>query len=199
MDTKNIIITILSLVVICLLIKIYNDSFYTVVKRENMTVAENINKLAGRYECKRKLINTCESPNNDFTIPLIDDVCEYFVANLSGPEETPQNGSTGTGNVFLKLNDNLLILNGTAGIVNPLSNTITSGHIHIGDPGVAGPPVFTLVLDINGKSCNINSDRNYFTLTCEQVRLLKMGKYYINIHTTSFPDGEVRGQIVKSQ
>jgi len=198
MDSKNIIITVLSLVVICLLIKIYNDSFY-MVKRENMTVAENINNLVDRYECRKKLINMCESPTNEFKIPLVDDVCEYFVANLSGPEEVPQNRSTGTGHVILKLNDNVLILNGTIGTVNPLSNTITNGHIHIGDPGIAGPPVFTLVLDVNGTNCNISSDINYFTLTCEQVRLLKMGKYYINIHTTSFPDGEIRGQIVKAQ
>jgi hypothetical protein len=34
-------------------------------------------------------------------------------------------------------------------------------------------------------------------ITAEQAADLKAGKWYVNIHTEKFPDGEVRGQVAK--
>lgn len=167
---------------------------------EHMTIDENINKMIGgnANSCKRKLFNTCNAPDGKMRIPYVDDACEFFVADLRGSEEVPANQSTGSGKVYLKLNDNTLMVSGDAGMNTPLGSNVTIGHIHVGDRGVAGPAVITLNLDNDGRRSTINTQKNTFTLTCEQVYLLRAGKYYVNIHSANFPDGEVRGQIVKA-
>ena len=33
-------------------------------------------------------------------------------------------------------------------------------------------------------------------ITESQISDLKAGKYYVNVHTAMFPDGEIRGQLV---
>jgi hypothetical protein len=33
-------------------------------------------------------------------------------------------------------------------------------------------------------------------VTAAQVTQLKAGQYYVNVHSTTFPGGEIRGQLV---
>jgi hypothetical protein len=53
-------------------------------------------------------------------------------------------------------------------------------------PGVSAPPVFPLPL---GQLSDLS-----ITLTPAQVQDLKNGLYYINVHSSNFPTGEIRGQ-----
>ena len=70
---------------------------------------------------------------------------------------------------------------------NSLSSTQTDSHIHgPAAPGVSAPPVFHLPL---GQVSDFP-----ITLTPSQVQDLKNGLLYVNVHSSNFPAGEIRGQ-----
>src|SRR6185369_15049733 len=68
-----------------------------------------------------------------------------------------------------------------------LSSGQTDAHIHgPALPGVSAPPVFPLPL---GQLSDFS-----ITLTPAQVQDLKNGLFYVNVHSSNFPTGEIRGQ-----
>jgi hypothetical protein len=110
-----------------------------------------------------------------------------FSAALSGAQEVPANGSTASGaGAFVLLADRTLL--GYHITFSGLSGSETVQHIHRGAVGVAGPVVFNL---------SPGSPKNgAIPLTAEQLNDLYAGLYYVNIHSTTYPGGELRGQIV---
>jgi uncharacterized repeat protein (TIGR01451 family) len=115
-----------------------------------------------------------------------------FVASLTGTQETPPNNSPARGTATL-----LLDANETTARVslrfNNLSAAETVAHIHGPAPaGQAAPPVFDMPATGNFTDFQIN-------LTPQQVADLKAGLFYINVHSTAFPAGEIRGQFGVAQ
>ena len=113
-----------------------------------------------------------------------------FTASLDGSQETPPNNSTATGTASLLLNPDeksarlSLTFSG-------LSTAEALAHIHgPAVPGVSAPPLFDLPL---GQVSDFP-----LTLTPSQVQDLKNGLLYINVHSSNFPSGEIRGQFVTS-
>jgi glucose/arabinose dehydrogenase len=111
-----------------------------------------------------------------------------FVTRLSGGAETPANNSPAQGTAAL-----LLDADGQTARVTlhfrDLSAAQTDAHIH--GPAAAGqsaPPVFTLPATGDFRDFQI-------TLTPQQVSDLKAGLFYVNVHSTAFPAGEIRGQL----
>lgn len=113
-----------------------------------------------------------------------------FVASLTGSQETPPNNSTATGRASLLLSPD----EKTARVsltFSGLSSAQTDAHIHgPAVPGVSAPPVFPLPL---GQLSDFS-----ITLTPAQVQDLKSGLFYINVHSSNFPTGEIRGQFASS-
>src|SRR5215213_7944262 len=113
-----------------------------------------------------------------------------FVANLTGTQETPPNNSTATGRASLVLSPD----EKTARVsltFSGLSSGQTDAHIHgPAVPGVSAPPVFPLPL---GQLSDFS-----ITLTPSQVQDLKNGLFYVNVHSSNFPTGEIRGQFASS-
>ena len=110
-----------------------------------------------------------------------------FVTRLTGGAETPANNSPAQGTAAL-----LLDADGRTARVTlhfrDLSAAQTDAHIH--GPAAAGqsaPPAFTLPA--------AGDFRDYqLTLTPQQASDLKAGLFYVNVHSTAFPAGEIRGQ-----
>lgn len=80
---------------------------------------------------------------------------------------------------------------------------VTAVHIHLGFPGESGPVLFNL-LDTIAYSNDISLNLTATDLKPasglsfdEAVNALMSGRAYFKIHTQSFPDGELRGPIVK--
>ena len=80
---------------------------------------------------------------------------------------------------------------------------VTAVHIHLGFPGESGPVLFNL-LETTSFSTDINLNLTAADLKpmsgltySEAVNALLSGRAYFKIHTQSFPDGELRGPIVK--
>ena len=109
-----------------------------------------------------------------------------FTAMLTGAQETPPNNSTATGRATLLLSPD----EKTARVsltFESLSTAQTDAHIHgPAAPGISAAPIFPLPL---GQISDFA-----ITLTPAQVQDLKNGLFYVNVHSTNFPAGEIRGQ-----
>lgn len=113
-----------------------------------------------------------------------------FVANLTGLQETPPNNSTATGRASLLLSPDEKTARVSLTFAG-LSSGQTDAHIHgPALPGVSAPPIFPLPLG------QVNDFP--ITLTPSQVQDLKNGLFYVNVHSSNFPAGEIRGQFASS-
>ena len=73
-------------------------------------------------------------------------------------------------------------------------STPTAAHIHKGAKGVAGPIVVTLFSgQADHVGCVNDVDRGLIRAIRRNPR-----DYYVNIHTTEFPDGAIRGQLKRA-
>ncbi len=112
-----------------------------------------------------------------------------FKATLLGTSETPPNSSKGTGDATLTYNKDTKIF---SIVVTYSGVTATASHIHKGPVGVVGDVIFPF-------PAPIKSPINYTSpiLTASQDSALNADLYYVNVHSTIFPDGEIRGQLIK--
>jgi glucose/arabinose dehydrogenase len=109
-----------------------------------------------------------------------------FTATLNGAQETPPNNSTAVGTATLLLSPDektaLVSLN-----YNGLSSAETAAHIHgPAAPGTAGAVLFPLP---NGGFTDF-----LISPSATDVQNLKNGQLYINVHSSNFLNGEIRGQ-----
>lgn len=117
---------------------------------------------------------------------LVPAQTSYFVAGLRGEQEVPPTPSTGRGYGIVQLDEPANIVTVT------LHTDVTAGnaaHIHAGARGVNGGVIFSLTFIAPGR-CVTGGP-----MSAANVALLKTGGCYLNIHTPSFPGGEIRGQL----
>ena len=115
-----------------------------------------------------------------------------FQAFLSGLGEVPPNASpaTGFGTVVLNAVQTQITVNENwSGLSAPAS----ASHIHNAPPGVNGAVIFTFAGVPAATAGAI--PQQVFAITAAQVAQLFAGNMYLNIHTSVFPGGEIRGQL----
>lgn len=117
-----------------------------------------------------------------------------FVATLSGDGQTTPNESTAAGlaQVTIDKSKGLICYDVLATGVTP-----TAIHIHEGAPGVDGP----VVVDFSAFGQAISDDTAGCTLDVGKP-LLKAIKddpkaYYVNLHSVTYPGGELRGNMAR--
>ncbi|MEM7371375.1 MAG: CHRD domain-containing protein [Bacteroidota bacterium] len=125
-----------------------------------------------------------------------------FYANLKGSNEVDPVRSPASGKVLFNLFGNTLIYAGK--VENLKGKTMPDGsRIYMGAAGSNGSEVGEMVglfpggnpKTVHYHSLNGEFD-NFIELTMQQVAALKAGLLYMNISTDSFPEGEIRGQIL---
>lgn len=116
-----------------------------------------------------------------------------FQAFLSGLGEVPPNASpaTGFGTVVLNAVQTQITVNENW---SGLSATASASHIHNAPPGVNGAVIFTFAGVPAATTGAI--PQQTFAITAAQVAQLFAGNMYMNIHNSTFPGGEIRGQLV---
>lgn len=127
---------------------------------------------------------------------------EQLLALLSGSQQVPANASSARGKVKVTLKRNSIIVkgkfSGLSSALQPVAN-VGAAHIHLGEAGINGPVVFELhpILCANGTSGRFNEriPLNVSLVEVQRAAFLA-GRYYINIHTVTYPAGEIRGQIL---
>ena len=120
-------------------------------------------------------------------------LAQVFVATLAGTQEVPPNASPAGGSVQAVLTGSQLVVTGSfAGL---LAN-YTASHIHRAPAGSNGPVVYGLTPQLSSSTSGAYlAASNTTNLTPAQVADLLAGLYYVNVHSTVFPGGEIRGQL----
>ena len=109
-------------------------------------------------------------------------------AILNATQEVPTNASTATGVGTLVIDPTTRAISGGISITGM---TATVAHIHTGALGANGPVALGLT---NAGSGLWNVPANT-VLTAGQLKSFKQGNLYFNAHSTTYPAGEIRGQI----
>lgn len=112
-----------------------------------------------------------------------------FGATLKGSEEVPAVTTDATGTFNATYNKDTKILTYT---VTYTGITPTAWHIHKGAMGVTGPVTFNF-----GQTFTSPFNAATVALTTDQEADLMNGNYYVNIHSSKSPSGEIRGQLLK--
>jgi hypothetical protein len=127
---------------------------------------------------------------------------QKFTAWLTGDQEVPPSGSAAKGWAWFQPNmDSLWYKIDVTGL-----DTVMDVHMHMGKNGQNGDPAVMLFHSgptgaLNGTLIqgNFTANELYGPMSGKTISYLldKMnkGEAYVNIHTGSFPNGEIRGQI----
>ena len=106
--------------------------------------------------------------------------------SLTGTEEVPPLTVSGSGAGSFRVAEDGTV----TGSVTTKDVAGTMAHIHRGAKGSNGPVI--VPLDKNGDTYSVPAGRK---LTAEQIKDLKAGNLYVNVHTAKNKGGEVRGQL----
>jgi hypothetical protein len=115
-----------------------------------------------------------------------------LAAILDGAQETPPNASPASGTASLTFDDVTNVLNWTITYSGLLGGT-NNAHFHgPAGPGVPASPVINITFTSGLTAATLTGSA---TLTATQETWLLSNLLYINIHSTAFPGGEIRGQV----
>jgi len=122
----------------------------------------------------------------------------FFTANFSGANEVPPNASAGLASGSFEVIDPTLYV--SVLVYSPLkaADVTINGSAN---PGTIAPVLFDLPMGViiapdpqtgqGGQSYTLAQN-----LTASQIADLEAGKWYVNIDTAAYPNGELRGQLV---
>jgi hypothetical protein len=113
-----------------------------------------------------------------------------LTARLSGAGEVPPTIGNGSGELQATLDKQTRVLTWSLAVAG-LSGPVTAAHFH--GPAVSGENAGVAVpMAVGLKS----PDNGAVTLSTAQMEDLLAGKWYVNVHTATNPNGEVRGQVM---
>lgn len=116
-----------------------------------------------------------------------------FTADLSPTAVVPPTTSKGTGTAAVTFNTVSRKLGWTV-TYKGLTGKATAAHFHgPAAVGASAPPVVPLTGSL------ASPIKGTATLTAKQTSDLEAGKWYVNVHTAKYPDGEIRGQVVPAK
>ena len=121
---------------------------------------------------------------------VVEKTSETYKADLTGAQEPGGGDPQGYGKAEISVSDNTdqicWDINDIQGI-----GPVTAAHIHKGAPGVNGPVVLTLKMANEGgiKGCTNSSEWKEDSLENNY------SAFYVNVHTTEYPNGAIRGQL----
>ena len=131
-----------------------------------------------------------------WSAPASAQALQFFAVLEGGSEVTATTPATGDLNAY----GTASVILGASGqlcysILIRNTDTPSAAHIHEGNVGKIGPVVITLSAPTSG-----NPGTRAACLTGLNTTLLSRlrstpSKFYVNVHTTTFPSGAVRGQL----
>ena len=152
---------------------------------------------------KRKCdCDRCRRAHNDERHDGCDCKGKVIMACLNGNQEVPPVSTQMKGTVKFvvkhgKIHYKLTVKNNTG--------TIVAAHIHCALPGINGPVGVTLFSGSFSSPCGTlakgvitapdNQNGCGWNNVSDIVRAMKDSEAYVNVHTTAYPSGEIRGNL----
>ena len=121
---------------------------------------------------------------------VVEKTAHTFKADLTGAQEPGGGDADGSGIAEITVSDNLDQICYDINSVRNL-DAVTMAHIHQGAMGVNGPPVLTLKPANEGGFKGCESAPEWLQNAIKD----NMRGYYVNVHTTAYPNGAIRGQL----
>ena len=118
---------------------------------------------------------------------------EKFTADLTSTAVVPPTASTASGTADVTFDTASKMLTWTV-TYKGLTGKPTAAHFH--GPAAVGAnagPVIGLTGDL------VSPIKGTATLNDKQASELEAGMWYLNVHTSKYADGEIRGQVVKAK
>ena len=119
-------------------------------------------------------------------------------AVLKAENENPPTTSKAFGAAVVHVNG--MKLSFAVAIANPARETFTRGHIHVGAAGVNGGVLVTLfesnTQGTTDRRLILQAARLDITTEIATRICADPASFYVNYHTTDFPGGAVRGQLI---
>jgi len=115
---------------------------------------------------------------------------ELYIEQLTGAQTVPPSGSPAKGVVVLRQAINAPAVSVSLSF-SGLTSAETEAHIH--GPAAAGDNAAVIVTLPNGPVVDFQT-----SLTSSQFLSLSSGFIYIDVHTTNFPNGEIRAQFPRT-
>ena len=145
-----------------------------------MTPADVADLLAGNLYVN---VHTAGRPTGEIRGQVLPRTIDNFSFPLNGAQEVPPTNSSATGTCTFDLSNDASAL-----AVQCTHNVVgtTDAHLHVAPPGEEGPVIFHFP--------TTNSFSTSVPMTPRMVADFAAGFLYVNIHSTDFPDGEIRGQ-----
>lgn len=145
--------------------------------------------LAGEWYLN---LHTSAFPGGEIRGQFAPATAEY-VARLNGLEEVPANRSRAHGYAHLYP----AVGGGSVGFASiryfGLATPVSGAHIHgRGFPFTNAP----VIVDLGGPTAPGIIGDAHFSFTSAQAGDLRSGLLYVNVHTTAFGGGEIRGQLI---
>lgn len=126
-----------------------------------------------------------------FATAVLAEAQTLYYADLAGNQEVPPNSSPGYGESDLSLSGTTLTV--TDGSYNDLLGNSSTIRLADAAPGMNGVTIAVLTLTSPGTTSGTFSGST--TLTTQQISDLAAGNLYLNLTTTVYPSGEIRGQL----
>ena len=114
-----------------------------------------------------------------------------MIATLNGTQEVPAVTTAASGKAVLVVDPVTRALSGGAGFAGA---NATTAHIHTGAAGANGAVAVAFMVDSNTNTATVP---NSTVLTQTQYDDLLAGNLYVNIHSTTYTSGEIRGQLAR--
>lgn len=142
-------------------------------------------------------------PAGEIRGQILPDGKTYFQAYASGGYEVPSNISTAEGGLSLEWDGTDLVVTGSFNNLGSdyieVGNTGSGAHLHTGFAGQNGGveiPLTPTLSDDNRSGTFLAEDNTFPGVSADIVETLANRGHYLNIHSESFPAGEIRGQVV---
>ena len=115
-----------------------------------------------------------------------------LTATLSAASEVPPVQSSGSGSAAITFNTETRSLTWEVQ-VRGLTAPVTASHFHGPSTTAANAGVMVPI----AKAGDQSPFKGSATLNPEQAADLMAGRWYVNVHTSTYPPGEIRGQVMK--
>ncbi|MFQ5857067.1 MAG: CHRD domain-containing protein, partial [Anaerolineae bacterium] len=155
-----------------------------------LTEADVADLRAGNYYLQ---LHTTEHPGGDIRGQILPfALASTYEARLNGGNEVPAVTADAAGLATFALDDSLTHLSYVVAVAD--IEGVTAAHIHRGPAGQNGPVAHTL---FNGAGLfdATHPAAGNISMSAADLADLLGGFYYVNVHTTQHPAGEIRGQI----
>lgn len=168
-----------------------NSGFYAASENSFALTSDQVNMLMNRQLYVN--IHSNGFPAGEIRGQLVPRSDAYFEATLSGAAEVPLVRSNGRGNTFLELRGDSLFVTGS---FSDLTSTYQASHLHLAIAGQNGaveiPLTVTTDSDVSGHYAFAD---NKYEITSDEKTALFNRQFYVNVHSSMNPAGELRGQV----